>query len=246
MQLAARILTVGVLVTPVATLACRYQLPRLEWIAPREGTSIPANTPVFVAGSLDGGLAVVNLEWRETWYAAGELTPGTRLSLQGTTCTGADAGASVEIIAPQPFPSDIGRLTLEEVARDLPLNPCDDSQSATISYRASLEPNPQVAPWLPVSRFFIANFEPRRLLQLTRFGEVTRSADGDPLPVTTITVECSATPTTIIAFLEIAGRDQLETQTTFTTPCRPRGCSSAGTTPFLLLLVLWRRRSSRV
>lgn len=244
-HLAARILALVGLVTPVAALACRYQVPCQEWIAPRDGTSIPANTPVFVGGSLDGGRVVMSNDQQVTWYAAGELTPGTRLALQGTNCAGADAGANVEVLPPQPFPTEVGRLSLEEVGRDLPLNPCDDSGAATVSYRVSLELNPQVAPWLPVSRFFISNSEPRRLLKLTRFGEVIRSADSDAVNVTTATVECSVEPTTIIAFLEIAGREQLDTQTTFTTPCRPRGCSATGAAPLLLSLVLWRRRRNR-
>lgn len=241
----ARILALVGLVTPLAALACRFQSPCQEWIAPRDGTSIPANTPVFVGGSLDGGHAVMRNDNQVTWYAAGELTPGTRLTLQGTNCAGADAGANVEVLPPQPFPTEVGQLSLEEVARDLPLNPCDDSGAATVSYRVSLELNPQVVPWLPVSRFFISNSEPRRLLRLTRFGEVTRSADSNAVSVTTATVECSVEPTTIIAFLEIAGREQLETPMTFTTPCRPRGCSATGATPLLFSLVLWRRQRNR-
>lgn len=188
----------------------------------------------------------MSLDNQVSWYAAGELTPGTRLTLQGTNCTGADAGSTIDIIPPEPFPTEVGALSLEEVARDLPLNPCDDSRSATISYRVSLELQPQAVPWLPVSRFFISNAEPRRLLQFSRFGEVTRGADSNAVTFKTVTVECSAEPTTIIAFLELAGRERLSTQTTFTTPCRPRGCSTTGAAPLLLSLVLWRRRRNRV
>lgn len=245
MGIAARFLTVTLIAMPAAAMACRFQWRCQEWIAPRDGTSIPANTLVFVAGSLDGGLEVVKQAGPETWYAAGELTPGTRLTLRGTDCNGADASASVEVLPAQPFPTDLGRISLEEVARDLPLTPCDDSGAATISYRLSLESNPQVIPWLPVSRFFVSNFEPRRLLTFTRFGEVTPNTDNDTLAVTTVTVACSAEPTTIVTFLEIAGREQLATQATFTTPCRPRGCSAAGTSPLLLMLLLWRRRRRR-
>lgn len=243
---AARILTLVALVTPLAALACRFQSPCQEWIAPRDGTSIPANTPVFVGGSPDGGQVVMSRDNQVTWYAAGELTPGTRLTLQGTNCTGADAGATIDILPPEPFPAEVGALSLEEVGRDLPLNPCDDSRSATISYRVSLELQPQAVPWLPVSRVLIVNAEPRRLLHFTRFGEVTRGANSNVVTLKTVTVECSAEPTTLIAFLELAGREELSTQTTFTTPCRPRGCSTTGAAPLLLLLVLWRRRRNRV
>jgi hypothetical protein len=184
-------------------------------------------------------------EGQVNWYAAGELTPGSQLTLQGTDCSGADAGARVDIIGPQAFPTELGQLSLEEVARDLPLGPCDDSRSATVSYRVSVDLDPQVVPWLPVSRFFVSNKEPRRLLQQTRFGEITYRGEGSSVAVTTVTVQCSAEHTTLITFLEIAGRDQISTETTFITPCKPAGCSASGGGPFIFALMLWRRRGRR-
>jgi hypothetical protein len=249
MRPAARILAVVLVATPVSALACRFGWPCQAWIAPRDGSTIPANTPVFVAGSLpvDGGLLALKREDQVIWYAPSELATGARLTLEGTDCTGANALSRVVVGEARPFPSTVGTVRLDEVARDQLLHPCDDSGAATVSYRVTLEPGPDVVSWLPVSRFRFATAQPVGLTSGPgRFGEVTMQQGATSVRLQDVALRCSDEAVTLFTILEVAGRDPISSQTTFETPCRPRGCSTSGGLGLLgVPLLLWPRRRRR-
>lgn len=235
----ARILTLLGLCSASAAAACRFGFACEPWIAPRDGTTIPANTLAFVAGSLDAGLLNERPN-ASAWFLAGELMPGSQLDLVGTDCQGEGARSRVTIGGPAALPTRLGEVSFEETGRDEPLNPCDERPRETVTYRMRIDPDPLVGPWLPVARFGILERTTPRTVRQTLFGGVTASADG-ALAIDWVTLRCSAEPVTLAVSFEVAGATPVSTDVSVQTPCQP-GCSASGGASMLAALALWCRR----
>jgi hypothetical protein len=235
-----------------------------------ETDSVVVWRPWIRRSDADGGVQLLEAaplsvqpqeEFRDaTLFALGPLQPGDRIRLESSPdCSGPQEPSSeIRIVDAAPLPTRLGvpfsPITKRvEPKNGLDCNPLEFSKPS-VTRELYLEIDESVAPWLAIAR---VNLRINGRLSNTDYGRLARSQDGGSVVFVDRFTRLCVTPgdgspsTTVETWpvrleLEVPGAQRQPPPVDFTVEmdCRP-SCAAAGGVPWMLGLLLYRRRRAR-
>lgn len=187
---------------------------------------------------------------KATLFTIGALMPGSRFRLESSEdCSvNREPAADVHVVEAAPFPSRLGTPLSPPAHRIEPTTQLacspDEFEDPSVTREVQLELDDSVRPWLSLARVHLeVNGRPKS----TDFGRLARGHDGGPVVlVERLTRRCFSDDVEtwpVRLELELPGVTERPPPVEFALEmdCRP-SCAAAGGMPWLLGLLLYRKR----